>query len=127
MSKILFTKEDIKKLENNKNVLRVSELSITYNYEFKILFIDEYIAGKLPRDIFAENGFDINMLGLSRIEQVSHRWRVAYKKDGIIGLEDTRKTESGRPSSKALTKEELLERQEAKIKLLEARVELLKN
>jgi len=47
MSKNLFTIEDIKKLGNNKNVLRVSELSITYSYEFKILFIDEYIAGKL--------------------------------------------------------------------------------
>ena len=61
MSKILFTKENIRKLENNKNALRVSELSITYNYEFKILFINEYIAGKLPRQIFEENGFDINI------------------------------------------------------------------
>jgi len=34
-----FTKEDIKKLENNKNVLKVSEHSISYNYEFKVLFI----------------------------------------------------------------------------------------
>ena len=60
MSKILFTKEDIKKLVNNKNILKVSEYGITHKYEFKILFIDEYIAGKLPRQIFAENGFDIS-------------------------------------------------------------------
>ena len=126
MSKILFTKENIKKLENNKNVLRVGELSITYTYEFKILFIDEYTAGKLPRQIFEENGFDINIIGLKRIEQSSHRWRTAYKRDGIIGLEDTRKTSSGRPRSTELTKEETIERQEAKIKLLEAQVELLK-
>uniref|UniRef100_UPI00384E4AF3 HTH domain-containing protein n=1 Tax=Clostridium algoriphilum TaxID=198347 RepID=UPI00384E4AF3 len=56
-------------LENNKNVLRVSELPITYSYEFKILFINEHIAGKLPRQIFEENGFDINILGLKRIKE----------------------------------------------------------
>lgn len=126
MSKIVFTKEDIRKLENNKNVLRVSERSITYTYEFKILFIEEYIGGKLPREIFAENGFDINIIGVKRVEQASCRWKAAYKKDGIIGLEDTRKTASGRPRSTELTKEEIIERQDAKIKLLEAQVELLK-
>jgi putative transposase len=126
MSKVVFNKEDITKLKNNKNVLKVSERAITYKYEFKILFINEYIAGKLPRQIFAENGFDINVIGLKRIVQSAYRWNVAYKKDGIIGLEDTRKTESGRPRSTELTKEEIIERQEAKIKLLEAQVELLK-
>ena len=92
MSKIIFSKEDIKKLKNNKNVLNVSERSITYTYDFKVLFIDEYTIGKLPREIFAENGFDINIIGLKRIEQASCRWRAAYKKDGILGLQDTRKT-----------------------------------
>ncbi|MCB2362544.1 IS3 family transposase, partial [Clostridium estertheticum] len=126
MSKILFTKKDIIKLEKNKNVKNVSEYSITYNYEFKILFIDEYIAGKLPRQIFAENGFDIDVIGLKRIEQSAYRWNSAYKKDGIIGLEDTRKTASGRPRSTELTKEEIIVRQNARINLLEAQVELLK-
>jgi len=99
MSKILFTKEDIINLGKNKNVLRVSELAITYKYEFKILFIDEYIAGKGPRQIFEENGLDIDILGFRRINQSSLRWRAAYKRDGIIGLDDTRKTSSGRPRS----------------------------
>lgn len=126
MSKDLFTKEDIRTLAKNKNILRVSECSITYSYEFKILFIDEYIAGKLPRQIFEENGFDINIIGMKRIGYASQRWRSAYKKDGIIGLEDTRKSASGRPRSTELTKEEIIEMQEAKIKLLEAQVELLK-
>ena len=50
----------------------------------------------------------------------------SIQKDGIIGLEDTRKTASGRPRSTELTKEEIIERQDAKIKLLEAQVDLLK-
>lgn len=69
MSKILFTEEDIEKLNKNKNVARASKKSITYTFEFKRLFIDEYIAGKLPRDIFIENGFDIAMIGIKRVEQ----------------------------------------------------------
>ena len=44
MSKILFTKEDIKRLKTNKNILNVSEYSITYNYEFKILFTDKNLS-----------------------------------------------------------------------------------
>lgn len=126
MSKILFTEKDIKKLEKNKNVHKVSELSITYDYAFKILFINEYMSGKLPRQIFEENGFDINIIGLKRIEKASHRWRTEYKKHGIIGLEDTRKIYSGPKRSAELTKEEIIERQDAKIKLLEGQVELLK-
>lgn len=63
---------------------------------------------------------------MKRIEQAAYRWNLAYKKDGIIGLEDTRKTSSGRPLSTELTKEEIIERQNAKIKLLEAQVEPLK-
>lgn len=126
MSKILFTEEDIEDLKKNKNVARVSEKSITYTFEFKMLFIDEYIAGKLPRDIFTENGFDVAMLGIKRVEQSADRWKKTYDKGGIIALDDTRKTSSGRPSNRELTKEEIIERQEAKIKLLEAQVELLK-
>lgn len=91
MSKNLFTKEDIKKLENNKNVLRASTFSITYSYEFKMLFIDEYISGKLPRQIFKENELDINIIGMSRIQKASQRWRKSYRNSGIRGLADARK------------------------------------
>ena len=126
MSKILFTEKDIEKLKNNKNIARVSEKSITYTFEFKRLFIDEYISGKLPRDIFAENGFDIELIGIKRVEQSADRWKKAYDKGGIIDLDDSRKTNSYNRINRELTKEEIIERQEAKIKLLEAQVELLK-
>jgi hypothetical protein len=35
MSKITFSKEDIRKLKENPNVAKVSECSITYSDEFK--------------------------------------------------------------------------------------------
>lgn len=126
MSKITFSDQDIKTLENNPNVKRVSKLSITYSDEFKNKFIDDYLAGKSPRKIFKENDFDIEMICLKRIEQSAHRWKKAFEKNGLLGLTDTRKINSGRPQKKALSKEEIIKKQEAKIKLLEGQVDLLK-
>lgn len=126
MSKITFTAKEIKTLQKNPNVLRVSERSITYSDSFKNKFMDEYLAGKLPRQIFKENGFDIDIIGLKRIEQSAHRWKKAYEKNGLIGLTDLRKTSSGRPLKRELTPAEVIERQEARIKLLEGQVDLLK-
>ncbi|MEH7414799.1 IS3 family transposase [Neobacillus drentensis] len=126
MSKITFSSKEIKTLQKNPNVQRVSSLAITYTDDFKNKFMDEYLAGKLPRQIFEENGFDINILGIKRIEQSAHRWKKAYEKDGLIGLSDSRKTAVGRHLKRELTQAEIIERQEARIKLLEGQVELLK-
>ena len=126
MSKITFSTKEIKTLQKNPNIQRVSERAITYTDAFKNRFIDEYLAGKLPREIFEENGFDINILGIKRIEKAAFRWKKAYEKDGLIGLSDTRKTASGRPLKRDLSQAEIIERQDARIKLLEGQVELLK-
>lgn len=53
-----FTQAEIDILSKNKNVKKVSSKQITYEDSFKELFINEHNAGKLPRDIFIENGFD---------------------------------------------------------------------
>lgn len=73
MSKIIFSKETIKKLKQNHYVKRVSEKSITYSDEFKRLFIERYLKGNTP-----------------------------------------------------LSKDDIINKQEAKIKLLEEQLELLK-
>ena len=126
MSKITFDKRAIELLKQNPYVVRVSEKSITYSDEFKRFFIDEYLKGKLPRTIFEEAGFDIKILGVKRYEQAAARWLKAYNRDGIIGLRDTRKENSGRPIDKVLSKDDIISKQEARIKLLEEQVELLK-
>lgn len=126
MSKIIFTKQEIETLQNNTNVARVSERAITYTDAFKHTFLDAYLAGKLPRHIFEENGFDVEVIGMKRIEQSAYRWKKAYEKDGSIGLTDSRKSHSGRPLIRELTSTEIIERQEARIKLLEGQVALLK-
>jgi putative transposase len=126
MSIITFSAKEIKTLQKNPNVQRVSERSITYTDEFKNRFIDEYQTGKLPRQIFEENGFHADIIGIKRIEQSAHRWKKAYEKNGMIGLTDSRKVSSGRPLKRELTAAEIIERQKARIKLLEGQVDLLK-
>nr|WP_231314194.1 HTH domain-containing protein [Neobacillus sedimentimangrovi] len=70
MSKILFSPKEIQKLQKNPNVQQVSERATTYTDEFKRKFIDEYLAGKTPRQIFNEHGFDEEIIGIKRIETI---------------------------------------------------------
>lgn len=106
MSNKTFTNEEIEILSNNKYVKRVSAKGITYTYEFKSIFIKENENGKLPRVIFEECGFNIDILGMERVKSVGKRWRAAYRNEGVLGLQDTRKENSGRPRVKELTLEE---------------------
>ena len=126
MSKKLFTEKEIKTLSKNKNILKVSSKSIVYALEFKEKFIEEYSKGKLSRIIFEENGFDIEIIGIKRVEQSAQRWKKSYEKEGLLGLKDSREHSSGRPKSRELTDDEKMKKLEAKIKLLEIENEFLK-
>ncbi|WP_307607029.1 IS3 family transposase [Paenibacillus sp. V4I9] len=126
MSKTIFSEKNREHLSTNKYVVKISEKSITYADEFKRLFIDLYMSGKTPREIFKAHGFDVSVIGMKRVEQSANRWKKAYGKDGIIGLADSRKEASGRPLKRELTLDEVIARQEARIRLLESQVELLK-
>lgn len=126
MSKKLFTNEEIELLSKNKYVKNVTAKGITYTDELKKIFISENNSGKFPRQIFEECGFDIDILGIQRVYAAGKRWRKLYKKDGILGLSDTRELNSGRPRTKDLSIEEKYTRLEAKLKLLQAENELLK-
>lgn len=89
MSKLLFTPKQMEQLQKNPNVQNISERTITYTDAFKSQFIDGYFAGKTPRQIFKEAGFDEDIIGIKRIEQAAFRWRKAYETNGLIGLTDT--------------------------------------
>jgi len=126
MSIKVFSKVEIEVLSRNKYVKHVSVKGITYTDEFKRHFISEYEKGKLPRTIFEESGFNVNVLGKERVKSATKRWSSAFRNEGIEGLQDTRKENSGRPREKELTLEEKYERLMAQNKLLKAENELLK-
>ena len=91
-----FTEKEVKVLSKNKYVTKVSIKGITYTDEYKHIFIAENEKGKSIKEIFKEYGFDIDVLGTVRIRSAAYRWRTAYRKKGIIGLNDTRKLMCGR-------------------------------
>lgn len=128
MSKIIFNEQQIRQLELNPNVASVSDRAIQYTADFKIKAVEENIAGKGPAQIFRENGFDLDLIGLTKAKSSLSRWRKTYKiywKQGF--LEERRgKASTGRPSSKQFSADKKLEKAEARIKYLEAELELLK-
>ena len=126
MSTKLFTEEEMEMLVANKYVKHVSAKGITYKDEFRRIFISEYEKGRFPRAIFEECGFVISMLGIGRVESLSKDWRAKYKKNGVQGLQDTRKDSSGRTNNKELPLEEKYDRLKVQNKLLKAENELLK-
>ena len=126
MSQKKFTEKEIKILNKNPYVKKVSEKAITYHDEFKRLLVLQLDEGKTPRMVFEQAGFNVEMIGMKRIEAAASRWKLAYKKSGLVGLKNTRQMNSGRRLNKELTAQEQTAKLEAKIKLLEAENELLK-
>ncbi len=115
MSIYRFTEKEIEALKNNPNVKSVTEKAITYTKEFKEYFIREYNKGRMTREIYEEAGFDVELLG-ERMRKSTYRWKQQSKR--LEGLKDTRKGGSGRPRTRHLTKDELIQRQKAEIAYL---------
>ncbi|MGE7917306.1 IS3 family transposase [Lysinibacillus xylanilyticus] len=128
MSKIIFNEHQRKQLESNPNVASVSDRSIQYQPAFKIKAVKENLAGKGPAQIFTESGFDLEMIGKGKAKSSLMRWKNTYKIYGEQGfLEERRgKGSTGRPTSNSLSVDKKLEKAEARIKYLEAELELPK-
>jgi Transposase and inactivated derivatives len=113
----------------NKNVVRVSESSITYHPDFKIQAVRQNVLeSKPPYLIFLDAGLDPGLIGHDNPKRCLRRWRAIFEKRGEEGLkEDLRgKNSTGRPLERELTIEEKLRRAEARIKYLESENDLLK-
>ena len=116
MGQHYFTDEQVEKLKQNRNVKKVTRKSITYQDQFKAEFMRAYEKGQLPKQIFYEAGFDIMVLGEKRIESSTARWKNQSQR--IEGFKDTRKERSGRSRTRELSKDEIIQRQEAQIEYL---------
>ena len=74
---------------------------------------------------FESVGLYKRMLGAKRIEKATSRWMKAYE-NGTLDVSATLPNRHPVLKAKNITDKELIRRQEAKIKLLELEVELLK-
>lgn len=126
MSKKIFSKKEQAILRKNRHVLRISDKAITYTDDFKVRALAESSKGKTAREIFEEAGFDVELIGMSRVTSSITRWKTSYKEKGVMGLRDTRKGNSGRPLNRELSPKEIIERKDAEIAYLKAELELVK-
>ncbi len=124
MSNKIFTIEEQEKLRVNPYVKNVTDKSITYTEEFREYFINQYKQGKLPKEIFKEAGFDINILGNKRIKSNTNRFKKMSER--IEGFKDTREENSGRPLKHELTDEEKIVKLKEENLKLKQQLEFLK-
>lgn len=121
--KYYFTNEQVELLKKNKYVNHVSNKSITYTLEFKKLFISEY-GIKSTTIIFEKAGLPKSILGYERIKASISRWKKQYNERS--SLEDTRKDNAGKPITRDLTSEEIIEKQKLQIETLKLENEFLR-
>lgn len=67
MSKIPFTKNQMKLLRENPYTFNVTPNSLYLTKEFKGIFYKEYQEGKLPRQILEDHGYPSSILTTERI------------------------------------------------------------
>ncbi len=113
MGRTYFTEEQQSELQKNPYIQNVSLKSITYTKEFKEKFKEEYRAGKPPSQILTDMGIDHRILGKKRKSGLVSRMKLYELRPE--GCEDTRKNNTGRPSTKSLTDSEKIERLEQKM------------
>ena len=124
MGKTYFTEEEQEELRKSTYVQNVSAKSITYTKEFKVEFVKEYHGGKLPVQILDDMGLDHLILGKKRRNSLVARMKRCELRPE--GFEDTRKNNSGRPTTRQLTDTEKIKRLEQKISYLNQENEFLK-
>ena len=125
MSKRTFTKEQIKELLFNPNVLKCSEKSITYKNSFKTAALKEWKAGLLPQEIFLQAGFNIDLIGRKVPKQCLERWRETFRDKGIQGFSETRGKARGRKKANWKNDKEKIKYLETKIAYLKAENDFL--
>ena len=124
----MFSPEQIKELEKNKNVIKCSAKSITYSNEFKLAAVKRYYEeGVSPKLIFSGAGFDVSWLGKTQAKNNLRHWRQKYNDCGEACLFKEGRGGSGRRKKKIRYRNdnEKMEYLETKIAYLEAENDFL--
>ena len=92
MKRYPISKEYVKVLNGHPYVEKATEWTVTFTAEFKQLAYDEYYRGKSMREIFSDAGFDVEQLGIKRLQ--NFRNILVKKADESSGFTDKRKDKS---------------------------------
>ena len=123
-----YTVKQIKQLERNPYVFKVTKHKLYYTAKFKEDFWISYQAGNSPRKILIDFGFDIDIFGQKQIDSiVQHIKKQALSGNGFSEGENRQR----RVPMKATSEEELsspqsIERMQNELLYLRQEVEFLK-
>ena len=126
MSKKVFSKDEIELLRKHEYIKAVTEFTITYTEEFKMIFIAERMLGKSAMRIFRESGLAIEVVGRNRILSADKRWQRRYMESGSTGFQDRRKFAKKRWVQMKLEDEEATAKKNAEISYWKREAKLLK-
>ena len=122
MSRKTFTAEEINLLRQNPFTYKVTNSTLSFTKEFKELFMEKYNAGMLPRQIFADHGYDPELLGDRRIWGISHYLRTQYA-ESEGNFAESRKS---KVSYKPLSEKEELKQLRQEVDYLKQEIDFLK-
>jgi hypothetical protein len=120
MSRKSYSAEEIELISSCPYVKSVTQKTVRYTADFMEVFRREVLDGKYGGDVFREHGLPIEAIGWQSIRQTMKNWNHKISH----GIELTDRT--GRPSTRDLTQEEIIARQQAKIEMLQQENDFLR-
>jgi transposase-like protein len=70
-----YSDQDLNELGRNPNVLKICGSNISYKPKFKIRAVEDYLAGKTPKDIFRAAGINLGLFDPDYAKKALSRWR----------------------------------------------------
>ena len=125
-----FTEEEMRRLLQNPYTAHVTPHSIKHTLEFKQFFMKEYEKGIKPKAIYAQAGYDIEIIGESRIAHRSkHIREEAASPEGLKATDNKREEQLKTFSQQDLSRiqpEKAIKKLQEEIIILEQEVDFLK-
>ena len=123
-----YTPKQIKELEKNPYVFKVTKYKLYYTAKFKEDFWVSYQAGNAPRKILADFGFDLSMFGQKQIDSlVQHIKKQALAGNGFTEGENRIKRVAMKATDEIeLSSPQSIERMQNELLYLRQEVEFLK-
>ncbi len=125
MNKKVFTPEEVEMLRANRYTFTVTPFALSFTKEFKELFLEEYRAGNIPRQILEKYGYPADVLGKRRIWGIACNIKHQYASPE--GLHEGPVSRSNRlPQEKTQTTEARVNKLQGEIQYLRQEIEFLK-
>lgn len=123
-----YTPKQIKELEKNPYVLKVTKYKLYYTAKMKEDFWVSYQAGNAPRKILADFGFDLSIFGQKQIDSlVQHIKKQALSGNGFTeGENRTKRIPMKTTNENELASPQSIERMQNELLYLRQEVDFLK-